>query len=157
MNWVIKHSKKIKYHTDLKEILKPIWSELLDYKWIITDVEFLTDSQIPLNYDTDYFFLDKNEFESLMISDTQIVWGIIAAVKNDYEIRTENIIKLSCESDEVWKENTFLIPQSIVEIIAFDSGYTILKFKEKNLSEKFKHYFEEAIELQKFSQGFRIN
>ncbi|RZJ40138.1 MAG: tetratricopeptide repeat protein, partial [Chryseobacterium sp.] len=76
---------------------------------------------------------------------------------NDYKqvikIDPNNILNLSCESNEVWEENVFLIPDSIVEIVAFDSGYTILKFKEEKLSEQFKNYFEEdAIELKKINQ-----
>jgi hypothetical protein len=153
MNWVIRNSRKIRYQTDLEEILKPIWNDLLNYRWIITDVDFITDSQIPLNFENEFFFLDRNEFEKIMKSDTQIIWGIISAVKNDYKTDPNNILNLSCESNEVWEENVFLIPDSIVEIVAFDSGYTILKFKEEKLSEQFKNYFEEdAIELKKINQ-----
>ncbi|WP_312422626.1 hypothetical protein [Epilithonimonas sp.] len=150
MNWVIKHSKKIKYQTDLEEILKPIWEDLQNYKWLITDVDFITDSQIPLNFEKDYFFLDRDEFAQLMNSDTQIIWGVISAVSNNYKIDEKKNLTLSSESEQVWKENVFQIPESILEIIAFDSGYTILKFKNNKLSEKFKNYFEsEAIELCK--------
>ncbi|WP_312084496.1 hypothetical protein [Epilithonimonas hominis] len=150
MNWVIKHSKKIKYQTDLEEILKPIWEDLQNYKWLITDVDFITDSQIHLNFEKDYFFLDRNEFAELMNSDTQIIWGVISAVSKDYKIDEKRILTLSSESEQVWKENVFQIPESILEIIAFDSDYTILKFKNNKLSEKFKNYFEsDAIELCK--------
>ncbi|SEH66181.1 hypothetical protein [Epilithonimonas hominis] len=150
MNWVIKHSKKIKYQTDLEEILKPIWDDLQNYKWLITDVDFITDSQIPLNFEKDYFFLDRDEFAQLMNSDTQIIWGVISAVSNNYKIDEKKNLTLSSESEQVWKENVFQISESILEIIAFDSGYTILKFKNNKLSEKFKNYFEsEAIELCK--------
>ena len=155
MNWVIKNSKKIKYQTDLAEILRPIWNDLLQYSWIITDFDFITDSEIPLNFEKDFFFLDRSNFEKILKSDTQIIWGIISAVKNDYKINPKDILKLSCESNKVWKEDIFLIPKSILEIVAFDSGYTILKFKENELSEKFRNYFaKDAIELQKFNKSF---
>lgn len=151
MNWVIKNSKKIKYQTDLEEILKPIWNDLLNYSWIITDVDFITDYQIPLNFENDYFFFDRKEFEKIMKNDTQIIWGVISAVNNDTKIVAEKLSKTSSESGEVWEENTFLIPESILEIVAYDSTYTILKFKEEKLSEKFKNYFgEEALELKEF-------
>ena len=150
MNWVIQHSNKIKYHTDLYEILKPIWSELLNFKWIIKDVDFMTASEIPLNFEKDFFVLNKNEFEKLMNSDTQIIWGVISAVKNEQIIDENEISKISAEDLDVWENDKFLIHESYLEIIAFDSGYTILKFKDKSLSEKFKSYFEkDAIELQK--------
>ena len=85
-----------------------------------------------------------------MNSDTQIIWGVISAVSNNYKIDEKKNLTLSSESEQVWKENVFQISESILEIIAFDSGYTILKFKNNKLSEKFKNYFEsEAIELCK--------
>ena len=150
MNWVIKNSKKIKYQTDLEGILKPIWNELLNFKWIITDVDFITDVEIHLNFEKDYFILNKNEFEKLMESDTQIIWGVFSAVNNKFAINEKQIAQISAEDLDVWKNDKFLIPESDLEIVAFDSGYTILKFKDKNLSEKFKSYFEnDAIELQK--------
>jgi hypothetical protein len=151
MNWVIRDSEKIKFHTDLEGILKPIWNDLLNYSWIITDIDFISSSPNPLNFEQDIFFMDSLEFETLLNSNTQIIWGIISAVNNDTKIEEEKLLKISSESNEVWEENTFLIPESILEIVAFDSGYTILKFKEEKLSEKFKDYFgEEAIELSKY-------
>ena len=85
-----------------------------------------------------------------MISNTQIIWGVISAVNNEYAINVENIMKIFAEKNEAWEENKFQIPESYLEIIAFDSSYTILKFKDKNLSEKFKNYFgNDAIELKK--------
>jgi len=150
MNWVIKNSKKIKYQTDLENILKPIWNELLNFNWIITDVDFLTDNEIPLNFDENNFLLNKIEFEKLMKSDTQIIWGIISAVNNEYKIDEKKLSEISAESLDVWKNDKFLIPESYLEIIAFDSGYTILKFKDERVSEMFKNYFgKDAIELQK--------
>jgi hypothetical protein len=150
MNWVIKNSRKIKFQTDLEEILRPIWNDLVNFKWIITDVDFISDTEIPLNFEKDFFILNRDEFEKLMKSRTQIIWGVISAVNSEYEIIQENILKISAENNTVWKENIFQIPESLLEIIAFDSGYTILKFKDQNLSEKFTNYFgKDAIELQK--------
>ena len=150
MNWVIKNSRKIKFQTDLEEILRPIWNDLVNFKWIITDVDFISDNEIPLNFEKDFFILNRDEFEKLIKSRTQIIWGVISAVDTEYEINQENILKISAESNEVWEENIFQIPESLLEIVAFDSGYTILKFKDHNLSEKFKNHFGKyAIELQK--------
>ncbi len=42
------------------------------------------------------------------------------------------------------------VKNSKVEIIAWDSSFTIVKFTEKKISDKFKEYFDEAIELEKY-------
>jgi hypothetical protein len=155
MNWIIRSTKKVKFHTNLQEVLKPIWDDLVIYKWILTDLDFISDQPLPINFDEDFFILTNPEFEKLYKSNTQIIWGIISAVKDNIEPDTSLVSRLSAEDTSVWEPNHFLIQESIVEIIAFDSGYTIVKFKEKNLSDKFKEYFQEqATDLQKFNEKY---
>lgn len=151
MNWIIRNTKKIKFHTNLNEVLKPIWDDLTEYDWILTDLDFITHNEIPINFDHDYFILNQEQFKLLYQSDTQIIWGIISVVPKNYELNTNLISYLSSEDKRVWIPDQFLIPESIIEIAAFDSGYTIIKFKEEKLSYKFKNYFqEEAIDLLEF-------
>ncbi|MCW3170154.1 hypothetical protein OMO38_16630 [Chryseobacterium sp. 09-1422] len=152
MNWIIRSTKTVKYHTNLKEILKPIWENLGDYHWIITDIDFMSDTELPINFNADYFFLTHAEFERIFQSNAQIIWGIISAVPQDSAIDFGKVSTLSAENICVWECNEFQIHQSIVEITAFDSGYTIVKFKDQKLSEKFKDYFQnQALDLQAFN------
>ena len=52
MNWIIRSTKKVKFHTNLQEVLKPIWDNLEAYHWILTDLEFMPNGlPIPVNYD----------------------------------------------------------------------------------------------------------
>ena len=44
-------------HTNLKEILKPVWNDLIDYHWILTDIDFMSDTELPIKFNYDYFFL----------------------------------------------------------------------------------------------------
>ena len=43
---------------------------------------------------------------------------------------------------EIWKNGNLQVENSKIEIIAWDSSYTIVKFSEKKMSDKFKEYFE---------------
>ncbi|WP_426479424.1 hypothetical protein ACP3T3_08275 [Chryseobacterium sp. CBSDS_008] len=156
MNWIIRTTKKVKFHTNLQEVLKPIWDNLGVYHWILADLEFTPNGQpIPINYDQDFFILNHQQFEQLYKSSPQIIWGIISAVPNNLKPDTSFISNLSAEDSLVWEPNHFFIKESILEIIAFDSGYTIVKFKEKNLSDKFKEHFQEQlVDLQKFNEKY---
>lgn len=155
MNWVLRSTKKIKFHTNLHEVLKPIWKELNNYSWILTDLDFTTDDRIPINFNSDFFFLSREQFEKVYKSNTQFIWGIIAAVPEKDFPNAEIISYLSAEDPEVWKSDHFLISQAIVEITAFDSGYTIVKFTDKKISDQFKEYFkEQALSLQEFAEKF---
>lgn len=155
MNWIIRSTKKVKFHTNLHEVLKPIWNDLAAYKWILTDLDFISDQPLPINFDENYFVLDDQAFEKLYTSNTQIIWGIISAVPNNIEPDTSLVSRLSAEDTSVWESDHFFIQESMLEIIAFDSGYTIVKFNDQNLSYKFKEYFQEqALDLQKFNEKY---
>ncbi|WP_374462294.1 hypothetical protein [Chryseobacterium sp.] len=157
MNWIIRSTKKVKFHTNLHEVLMPIWNYLVTYNWILTDLEFIPNGQpIPINYEYDFFILSHQQFEQLYKNSPQIIWGIISAVPDNIEPDASLISKLSAENSIIWEPDQFLIPESILEIVAFDSGYTLMKFKDKNLSDTFKEYFQEqAIDLQKFNEKYR--
>jgi hypothetical protein len=53
-------------------------------------------------------------------------------------------------NDIIWKNENIQHPNAQIEIVCFDSGYTIVKFRDEHLSNKFKAYFDEAMELEKF-------
>ena len=141
MNWIIRSTKTVRFHTNIKEVLKPIWEDLKEYNWVIADLDFMSDTEIPVNLNTDYFILKYHEFEKIYKSDAQIIWGIVSAVPKNCDLNLSIISTLSAEDENVWKCDQFLISESFVEIVAFDSGYTILKFMNQQLSNKFKNYF----------------
>lgn len=152
MNWIISKTK-IRFHTYLYEILKPIWLDLSGYDWILADLDFISYEKVPINFEHDYFSLNTQQFEKLYQSEAQIIWGIISAVPKNEALDLSLISRLSAEDENAWKPDQFLIQQSFVEIIAFDSSYTIVKFKDGKLSEKFKEYFQkEAIDLEEFTK-----
>ncbi len=155
MNWIIRSTKKVKFHTNLQEVLKPVWEDLTACNWILTDLDFVSDDMIPIDFDHDFFILNHQKFEQIYKSNTQMIWGIIAAVPPATQTDSQYISGLSAEDPDVWKSNHFFIRESILEITAFDSGYTVVKFKDEGLSDKFRDYFrEQAIDLDDFSRKY---
>ena len=53
-------------------------------------------------------------------------------------------------NEQIWKNGTLQVKNSLIEIIAWESSYTIVKFTDNKMSDKFKEYFQEAIELEKY-------
>ncbi|WP_136669326.1 hypothetical protein [Flavobacterium sp. H122] len=149
MNWIIRNTKKIKFHTNLSETLKPILENIENYNWFLCDLDFMSDKSLPINFDEDYFKLNNEEFLKIVNSETQIIWGVISAIPKNIEI-DENNLPFVEGNELIWKNDNFQVKNSVIEIIAFDSSYTIVKFKNHILSEKFKAYFDDAIELEKF-------
>lgn len=77
MNWIIRSIKSLEFHTNLREVLKPIWEDLNEYEWVLADLDFMTDDEIPIHFDEDYFILNRDEFNVIYQSRTQLIWGVI--------------------------------------------------------------------------------
>jgi len=150
MDWIIRSTEKLKSHTNLTELLKPLADDLDKFNWLFSDLEFISSKEIPLSYEKDYFILGAGELREIANSYTQIVWGVISAIPKGMQVEINKNDLPSAEKNEIWRNGNHQIKNSAMEIIAFDSSYTIIKFTDRLLSKKFSQYFDEAIELEKF-------
>lgn len=153
MNWIIRNTNKLKFHTNLKVLLTPIEKEIKDLKWLISDLEINTSEmeKLPINYEKDWFLISATEMNIIRNTNTQIIWGTFSGIPNNQEIEPNQIDLPFAEGNEqIWKNGNLQVVNSKIEIIAWDSSYTIVKFTEDKMSEKFKEYFQEAIELEKY-------
>jgi hypothetical protein len=158
MNWIIRNTSKLKYHTNLNVLLKPIEEHLKNFKWLVSDLEINTSKmdELPINHDKDWFIINSFDMEQLRQSDTQIIWGVFSAIKTDNEIEIEideMCLPYADGNGLIWENANLQFPNSEIEIIAWDSSYTIIKFTNEEMSKKFSAYFNEAIQLEKY--GFR--
>jgi len=156
MNWVIDQSKKLSAHTYLDEVLAPLVEYIDSYNWILSDIECGGDfSDLPIDYDHEYFILSAQEFRRILSSRFQFWWGAILAVPISFEIKfdEENLPYVEGNT-HIFENGHIQHPDAEIEIDCFDSGYTIVKFTNKTLSDKFKAYFEEALTIDKFNSTF---
>ncbi|WP_419698690.1 hypothetical protein [Mucilaginibacter sp. NFX135] len=155
MNWIIRRRDKLSAHTYLNELLIPILDDLEGFSWLLCDLEFGMEEDLPINLDHDYFILGKDEFNKLLKADLQIWWGVILAIPESVNIIVdEDNLPFAEGNGLIWKNGNMQHPDAQIEIVCFDSSYTIIKFKDRYLSDKFKSYFTEAMDLEKFSDKF---
>ena len=153
MNWIIRNTSKLKFHTNLKVLLMPIENEIKDLKWLISDLEINTSEieKLPINHEKDWFLISAVEMNIIRDTDTQLIWGALSGIPNNQEIEPEQIELPFAEGNEqIWKNGNLQVVNSKIEIIAWDSSYTIVKFTDNEMSDKFKAYFQEAIELENY-------
>jgi len=153
MNWILRKSDKFDYHTNLTVIVRPIIDDLQNLNWLISDLEYISwvDYDLPVNMDDDYLILSSEQFNQLANADMQIIWGVLLGIPKDVPLHIdEEHIPFAEYNGLVWKNGNLQHPDAQVEIVCFDSGYTMVKFTDEALSAKFKTYFPEAIELEKF-------
>ena len=153
MNWIIRNTRKLKFHTNLKVLLEPIQDEISNLKWLISDLELNTDQlkHLPINHDKDWFLISAEEMNVLRKTEIQIIWGVFVGLLKTQEIEPSQIDLPVAEGiSQIWKNGNLQVEQAKIEIIAWDSSYTIVKFTDPSMSEKFKAYFQEAIELERY-------
>ncbi len=153
MDWIIKKSKQIRFHTDLSAVTEPFKHWIQNYNWLISDLDFITDKlqDLPINFDQDYFLLTTEQFQKLVASGTQIIWGTILAIPKGMSIKPNSESLPYVEGNSrIWEPGGIQLEEADIEIDCFDSSYTIVKFRMQELSDKFVQHFPEAIPLSKF-------
>jgi hypothetical protein len=148
-------SKKLSGHTYLGEILKPVFGYIDNYNWILSDLDGGAYYDLPIDYEHDYFVLPSPEFKKILNSDMQFYWGVIIAVPISLDVKIdENNLPYAEGNEVIWKEGNLQYPNAEIEIACVDSSYTIVKFNNQELSEKFIDYFTEAKPLEKFTHKY---
>lgn len=115
------------------------------------DIINFSKQELPIDFTENYTIVTFEDFKKIIESDIQIIWGVISAVKKtENPILINDMIPYVEGNDNIWNVNEFQVENAIFEITAWDSSYTIVKFKDAELSKKFKNYFDEAIELSQY-------
>jgi hypothetical protein len=153
-DWILYRGRTFQFHTHLQEVLAPLRNDIREFKWFLSDIDYMADSSdIPINLDQDYFILNKDEFESLLSHDIQFIWGSILGFYNESEISLNSEALPYVEgNDDIWKPGNIQIPGAAIEIDCFDSSGTIVKFSDENLSKKFHDFYPEFVPLSKFKR-----
>ena len=152
MDWILYRGRTFQFHTHLNEVLEPLREDIKDFKWFVSDIDYMADSSnIPINFDKVYFILNKYEFEELLSHDIQFIWGSVLGFTSNSEISFNSEMLPYVEgNDNIWKCDNIQIAGAVIEIDCFDSSGTIVKFSDENLSRKFHDYYPEFIPLDKF-------
>ena len=152
MNWIIRDTKKLYCHTNLNNLLN-VWIDISEFEWILSDLDVInfTKKKLPIDFNKSFSVITSDDFKKIIETDIQIVWGVISAInKSENPKFDKNNSPFVEGNNNVWINDNFQVENAIFEITAWDSSYTIIKFKDSELSKKFKLYFDEAIELDKY-------
>lgn len=155
MTLILGDTEQLEFHTDMSEIMVPIKEEIKSLNWILTDQEFTlldyNDKGIveKLDYETDIIRFDGRELvEILENRKIQFTWGVFCGTKRRIE-KLEQIPYAEMNSGIWTNPNKFLLPDSEIEIICFDSSCTIIKFKDTELEARWRTKFTDARKLNR--------
>lgn len=157
MTLILDDTKQLEFHTNLSEITEPFKEELKSLNWILTNQEFIlldyNDKGLveKLDHESEIIhFSGKELLDILENRKIQFIWGVFCGTKNKIEKLDHDQIPYADKNREIWtKPDKFLLPDSEIEIICFDSSYTIIKFKDSDLEKRWKTKFKDAKKLKK--------
>lgn len=152
MNWIIKSTQKLYCHTNLNNLLNS-WIDISEFNWVMSDLDVINFSKekLPIDFRENYSIVSPENFKRIIETDIQIIWGVISAVrKSEIPKLDKKYFPYVEGNNQVWENDKFQVENAEFEITAWDSSYTIVKFKDSELSKKFKAAFDEVIELEKF-------
>ena len=151
------NEKGEKYYTYLKKVFDAIDNKQKDYNWLITDCECYPDNQgIKELLDKEYCWLSGEELtEVINQEDFQWIWGVLSGF--DKSIELSEILKYDLpyanEYEGFWnKPLTLQHPLSKVEIVPFDSSFTLIFSKEKEIIDLFTSSFSYSERLDDFEK-----
>ena len=141
-----------KYYTFLKKLFESIDNIQLNYKWLISYPEcYPFDKDIQKTLEQEYCILPGKELTDLVNKeDFQWIWGTFSAF--DPSTADKDILEYKLPENDMypgfWKNPlTIQHPLAKIEIVAFDSSYTLIFTKDFTLPERFKEFYPLAEDL----------
>ena len=142
-----------KYYTYLKKLFDSIDNMQINYKWLISCYEcYPANRDIKKTLGNEYCILSGTELTELVNKeDFQWIWGTFSAF--DPGTSDEDILKYKLPENDMYSgfwhnPLTLQHPLSKIEIVAFDSSYTLIFTKGSILPAKFEKVYPEAEDME---------
>lgn len=127
------------YHVMLHKLLPVIQNSVKERQWLLTNywVNYFP-SGIP--YEAEYIVISGDKLLKIAEPDVQLIWGVLSGSKENFG---ENLqLPFSEGNDNLWNPGyTIQNAQSDIEIIAWDSSYTLITSTEKNILDQIYFFF----------------
>ncbi len=148
------------YQTNLGALLIPLRQQIESLNWLVSDLRCLSlGNWSPLietwesqSYDSEPSYsivLGKELYETFAEQDIQVVWGIFCGVAGDIPTIPFEKVPYADGNPHIWTEpKTFQLASSQIEIVAFDSTFTLVKFRDENLGYEFLSVFPDGRIIQ---------
>ena len=146
------------YQTYLQEFLPLIRQEVERLNWLVTNLECwgelspLIENWQSQSYDSEpYYSLvpGKVLYETFVGRDLQVVWGVLCGVAGDIPTIPLEEVPYANGNRRIWTNpKEFQLAGSEIEIVAFDSTFTLVKMRDEMLGHKFLKVFPKGRIIQ---------
>lgn len=146
-----------KYYTYLSKVFKGLGDVQKQYNWLITDCEaYPQDMEAEAMLNEEYRWISGEDFsEMIEKEDFQWVWAVLAGFEKN--IALEKVLKYPLpevrDGGGTYCKNPISIqhPLAVIEIIPFDSAYTVILSRDKSIIDHYKTIYPKTQDLTDFN------
>lgn len=132
------------YQTNLSAVMASFRQQVETLNWLVTDLRCLSLGDWPplievwesQSYDLEPYYSvvpGKTLYETFAGRNLQVVWGVFCGLAGDIPALASDEIPYADGNPRIWSEpESFQVAGSAIEIIAFDSSFTLLKFRDES-------------------------
>ncbi|WP_226185457.1 hypothetical protein [Hymenobacter nitidus] len=140
------------YQTYLSEVLPPIRQQVEKLNWLVTGLQCwgsdspLIESWQPSDDSEPYYHYSvlpgKTLYGAFTGQEIQVVWGVFCGIAGDVPAIPPDEVPYADGNRRIWTEpEAFQLAASEIEIVAFDSSFTLVKFRDESLGRQFLEAF----------------
>ena len=152
MTYGIFDEENHKFYTYMSDVFKGMDNAQLNYNWLITDSEcYPIDEESRRMFYQEYCWLSGDELSAIVQKeDFQWIWGCLCGFPK--ELSLEDVLRYPLPSAQYYNgyyQNPVSVqhPLSIVEIVAFDSSWTLIISKEKAVIDSYMKNYPKCKDL----------
>ena len=146
------------YQTYLSKLLPSIRQQVESLNWVVTGLQCWGDYSPPIeawqvqSYDAAPYYSvvpGKTLYEAFAGWEMQVVWGVFCGVAGDIPTLVPDEVPYADGNPRIWSEpGAFQLVGSEIEIIAFDSSFTLLNFRNETVGHQFLEAFPDGRIIQ---------
>jgi hypothetical protein len=155
MNTLLKGPSRMEFYTDLRLVFQAFGGRQREFNWLITDLECNTYPP-GLHWDNRPLWFSGQALTALVSSfNVQFIWGVLSGFPPHISL---DIQQLSVEpyadgNRELWSPNTTIQhPYATIELVCWDSSATLLRCHDDDLTQEFRAFFPEAVDLKQYNE-----
>jgi hypothetical protein len=150
MTLIVRESPRMRFHSDLREVVAALDGVHRDYLWFLSavDAHRLGDGPFPVEFehngegDTNDQWVTGDRLEEIANSySLQVVWGVFSAFPRDAPF-AGGVVEPR-PTAQPWDRRT-RHPDAQIEIVAFDSTFTAITARDTEVEAAFGRYFSQG-------------
>jgi hypothetical protein len=159
MNTLLEGNCRMKYFTDLRLVFEAINQRQLEFNWLISDLQYLGPDDADNILNDPHWICGAELTRIVETHDLQFIWAVLSGFDPSVQI---DLTKLQTSpfadgNAELWSEMPQIQhPLAEVEIVCWDSTSTLLLCKDDTLTQSFRRFFPEAVDLNTYNRAWRV-